>query len=508
MPKTDAGPRPASGSRSRGRRAICLFLLAGLSYSDAAVLKGVVLDNRTGRPLARAKVAIEGVRKTGSGVNLQLFTDRSGEFAVSALPAGAYLVSASRRGYAAVRFGQRSWKAPGTPVVLDRDGDFYAQLRLRRLGVVTGEVLDDNGASLPNCPVYAYRAGPKLKMVAGGETDDRGVFRLPFLEPGRYYIRTGPRQFEDGQGALPTYYGQTTQSYQARALELGLDQEISGVVIEPIPGALSSLTVQVTNAAARVTLYADTGKHEAQLPAGGEHTFTELAPGMYDLIAESTDSAEPLAAHRRISIGRPGERTALELAAAPRLVVRCEERYGKALDPRSLNIFVRRKEPPQDTSQRISCGVPSVLPPGRWEFAAVPPPEMYVYSVSARQRTENAYEVQLSTGTYVVAVTFSSKPAHLSGKVKMADGAPAIGAPVYLTPLDGETRSRLGGVPSVRSDQNGEFRFPNVPPGRYELVSSFQVQDSGEDGWSPGRGIGVTLEEGSEKSCDLTLTEL
>jgi hypothetical protein len=89
--------------------------------------------------------------------------------------------------------------------------------------------------------------------------------------------------------------------------------------------------------------------------------------------------------------------------------------------------------------------------------------------------------------------------------VWIEEGQPAAGAPVYICPLDPEVRSRLGGVRSTRSDQNGEFRFSGLAPGKYEVLSSFAMEEAESAAWPPGEGQPVELEAGAEASVSVRL---
>jgi hypothetical protein len=64
-----------------------------------------------------------------------------------------------------------------------------------------------------------YEATRPSKMAARGKTDDRGVYRVGGLKPGRYYVRTRSRMMDEGSGAMPTFFKDVTPVEQARAVE-------------------------------------------------------------------------------------------------------------------------------------------------------------------------------------------------------------------------------------------------------------------------------------------------
>ena len=54
----------------------------------------------------------------------------------------------------------------------------------------------------------------------------------------------------------------------------------------------------------------------------------------------------------------------------------------------------------------------------------------------------------------------------------------------------------------------GEYSFAGLPPGQYEILSSYQIRNPEMEGWTPGLGASITLEEGQEETLDLSLSEL
>jgi len=478
-------------------------LLALASAAAGATLAGTVVDNLGGRPLARAGVRVEPAGAAGQESTHSVTADAGGQFQFTDLPPGVYLLRAQRSGYAPARYGQKRWNAPGTPIVLEAETQFAAEIRLRKLGVITGQILDENRAGLPGHRVTAYRAGPRLQWVAGGEADDRGVYRIAGLEPGRYYVRTEGRELEADYSLLPTFYGRVTRAAQAQTVDIDLEQELSGIDIEPLPGRLSALTGRVQSTRpATVTLFTDMGAWSSQVVPGGTFRFDSLAPGRYDLIAEAAGGPEPLAGYQQVSVSRPVEDITVFLAPAPWLQVRCDG--GDA----SVSLLLRRREPSEEGLRRLLCGERAVLAPGIWEFGVVPGSHLYVASIANATPTGTAYEFDLLRHPGLeLAVTLRERPATLHGKVTTEGGRPAVGAPVTLYPLDLELRSRLGGLRSTRSGPEGEYRFLGLAPGKYEVLSSFLIEDAAEGAWTSGRGRGVSLDEGSEQTLDLVLVD-
>jgi len=478
----------------------CAVVLAG------AEIEGVVLENLSGRPLARTRISLEIIQGGGASQHASLLSDSQGRFVFRSLAAGAYLLSARRAGYLTARYGQRRWDGAGAPIVLDGDAHYFAEIRLQRLGVIAGHVLDENQVGLPGYAVYALQGAERpLRVAATAITDDRGAFRLVGLEPGAYYVRTGPKQLEDGRGLLPTFYGQTTAVAQARLVAAELDRETGGIDIEPLPGRLARLAGRVVGGLASVTLFSEMGQRELQVGLDGRFQFEELAPGPYQLLAVS--SHRPLrAAWQRVNLGEAGAEVTLELARLPELRVRCEAKDGQPVEPSRITVFLRRNEPPGSEPIRLEGGQSAALIPGEYEAVALATPEYYIAGVRVPQRGSAPARLQALPGDSIeLTVVVGSRPAGISGTILDAEDHPVAGATVFLRPADPYLDVLLEGGRSVRSDQHGRYRFDGLPPGRYRLLASFEIARPRERDWDlPGVGW-LTLEEGRRATLDLKL---
>src|SRR5689334_19113612 len=153
-----------------------VLLLAAVSL-HAAVIRGVVVEHSTGKALARTNIVIAPLPGT-PGNPRGLRSNTYGNFEISGLPAGAYLVSASRRGFPQVQYGQKNWRAAGMPVVLAEDQAAFLNIRMPRYGAITGIAVDENDVGLPDHEVVAYRYAKPPRLAARAQADDRGVFRI------------------------------------------------------------------------------------------------------------------------------------------------------------------------------------------------------------------------------------------------------------------------------------------------------------------------------------------
>ncbi|MGB9604930.1 MAG: carboxypeptidase regulatory-like domain-containing protein, partial [Bryobacteraceae bacterium] len=452
------------------------------------------------------QVTLERVLGGGGAESRSALSDSRGRFSFTGLAAGAYLLSAQRAGYLRARYGQRRWDGAGSPVVLSAEAQFFAEIRLHRPGVITGQILDENGLGMAGQAVYAYRAGERpLKIAAAAVSDDRGVYRLTGLQPGNYYVRTGPRQLEDGRGLLPTFFGQTPSVAAARVVEAGLDRETSGVDIEPLPGRLARLAGRVTAGPATVALFSETGKREYQAGPDGGFVFDELAPGPYQLLAVTTH--RPLrAAWERLMVGEGGAEVTLELAPLASLRVECEGKSGLRVEAERTMVFLLRQEPPEDNPLHVRGGQTISLLPGVYRVAVSAPLDYYVAYVRWPRTSVGPAVFEAPPGAVLeLAVVLDKRPAAITGRVVDVDGKPVAGAPVFLLALDPEQQRLMEGTRSARSDHRGEYRFHGLAPGRYRLLSSFEIERPSESDWAVAETSTVSVEEGQTARLDLKL---
>jgi len=489
-----------------------LFLLAGGAL-QAAIIKGSVVENQTGKALARTLVSIQPV--PGSpGPTATARTNTYGMFEFLDLPGGAYLIHASRRGFMTVQYGQKNWRAAGQPVVLEQDQSTFLSIRLPRFSSISGAIVDENDVGLPEHEVVAMNNARPPRVMAKAQADDRGIFRLAGLDPGTYLVRTLARTYEDG-GYLPTFYRETARVDEAGTVETLLDRETTDIRVRPFPGKLFTISGTVmTNpqgSVATVTLVSDVGRET--ITTGGPFQFPSKPPGPYEILVEQpADRRGPMGAYVSLALER--DMTGMRVNVLPMAGVGFDfqsSQGGRLPDIGGIKVQYRRVdlagEGPTETL-RLTNGAASLLQ-GRWQLMLAPSAAWVATDFRGPRgerpegsRADGWNEITVERNCSL-RIVVSDKPGGVHGTVTMGAHEPAGGVPVFLEAYDEVTHKRVVDLRSTRTDMRGQYNFAGLAPGTYRLVSTFEYQSPTTpdiDTMSPRVFV---VEEGRDQQQDL-----
>jgi hypothetical protein len=487
----------------------CLAATTAAVSLHAAVIRGVVVENLTSRPLARALVSLQPIGSTPGGLK-SVRADAHGTFAFDSLAIGAYIVKASRKSFMPAEYGQKRWNSAGLPVVLeDEDARVYLDIRLLRYSAISGTVVDENDEGLPAHEVLAYRNSKAPELMAHATSDERGVYRLYGLEPGTYVVRTAGEQSNDGS-YLPTFSKETDKLEQARTVDLFPDQEANDVDVRPLPGRLYSLSAAVSPLSpdTSITLVSQMGRRTIQAPS---YRFAALPPGDYELFAQSPADPAPgegfVGAYQRISLGADASVSLLFRAPSGVAVV------GAPANT-SGEIRIRRADlagTGPTTVMPLQNGA-ATIPIGRWEVMLLPPLGTYVSGLSGpifaagRWRPDGWQEIASppSVGIGGVRFTVSAGPSAIHGIVKSSDD-PVSGVPVYLEAYNATASKRVADLRTAISDMHGQYRFDDLAPGTYRILGTFEYLSPNMETMSASGAQLVTVDAHSALSSDLDL---
>ncbi len=476
------------------------------------------MEHVSGRPLARTMVQLQPVAKAGSvPQTFSLRSQSGGQFTFEHVPNGLYLIVATRANYFPAAYGQRRPNGHGTPIEVTEDSTIFAELHMRHKGAVTGRVLDENGVGLTDAPVLAYRARLPVRLAGSAISDDRGIYRIHGLEPGKYWIRSGAFALEDGTGLLPTFGPESLELREARIHVVTLDADTPDADVRPEQGRLfrvtGSLQCPTDGTPVTVTLSSETMRRSVQSACGGGFTFEGVAPAVCEVFAIKQGGAESgfidLPVYRdevaNMVLVPPG-RVSLE-------VVR-PGASGSADIP--VTVTARRTDLYSADKEIVLSLSDSklTLAPGHWEMSATAGPGQYVESIVngfgqyRRSRTEQPsdwFDVYIDAGRPArIRITVSDKAAQITGSV-VGDGKGVPGAPVFLWPVGDQARKSLRGWKQMLTDADGNFKFDSLPPGDYRLLSTFDITELDEDVLDEAQAPTVKVDASQKSTLELAV---
>jgi hypothetical protein len=493
--------------------------IAAIAPLHAAVIRGTVVEKRSGYGLSRATVTIEPINAPGQAPRAA-HAGETGVFEFDGLSAGSYLIRATARGFLPMEYGQQRWNSAGRVVMIENDTTLALYLPLARFSGIVGVVRDSNEVGIPDQEVAAYTNTQPPQYVTRVKSDDRGVFRIGGLDPGSYLVRTAGGVDED-RGYLPTFARQTLRVEEARPVEAYLDEDTSDGDVRPVIGRLFDLSGSVSLPSqppyqVTVTLASDMGRVVSQGPV---FHFPALAPGRYEIYAEakalSTRGANAFAAKAMGGYAEITMERDLMNYALPMNDVRDSqfvlEGAGSEVSAKGL---LRRRDlagvgPTVSVTLKGVAGVP--IFPGRWEFQAAAPDGYYVSRFQGGARNNNANarpegwnELLVNFGYSRFTIGLSSGAASLRGMVKSGN-APAAFAPVFLEEWDPITRQRIVELRSARTDARGNYSFTGLAPGDYRVLATYDYASPDSRAFDVSAPQSVRVEVNTSPQVDLEL---
>jgi len=468
-----------------------VFILTTFALSGyAGIVQGVVVENTSGRPVARTIVRLDRVSEFTGAKNESLVTRAalSGHFEFPPVSPGAYILTAEREGFFPAAFGQKLPMGRAKPFQVSADSDTFAELRLRHMGAVSGRVLDENGVGTARITVFAYRARLPLRSAGSAVSDDRGVFRISGLEPGKYWVRSGAYTLDDGTGWLPTFASQGRETRDARTYQTTVDSETTDGDVRPEPGVLFRLAGVIacdTDGPVDVILSSETGRRRTQTACKGAYKFDGLAPGVYEVFATLQDGTA--AGFTDLLLDHNTEGVNVPVLQLPIVDFEVRRAGSNSIVNIPVRVTGRRQDLSETDADREIGNTRASLAPGHWELKAQVPSGQYVVSmVNERSAPRRPWTIERASDRFEVfieprlpqriRITVSDEAGQIAGSV-MTDSKPVPGAPVFLWPVSESARRSLAGSLQARSDTEGRFRFDSLPPGDYRILSTFDANE-------------------------------
>ena len=189
LPLSGVAARQQTGGAQQG-------LAQAVVFEGTAAISGVVTDATTGQPITGVMVYLGYQGRGAVGRLSRQISDERGRFVFSDLPAGnLFFINASKPGYVDGHYGVGAGGQLGGLITVT-DGQWFSDARIvmSRLAAINGMITDERGE--PAVGVFVrvlsriqVAGNPRLASGQTARTDDRGVYRLPDLIPGRYVVQ-------------------------------------------------------------------------------------------------------------------------------------------------------------------------------------------------------------------------------------------------------------------------------------------------------------------------------
>ncbi|MEK6299518.1 MAG: carboxypeptidase-like regulatory domain-containing protein [Acidobacteriota bacterium] len=194
----------------------------------------------SGQPMSGATVILVSRNAQRSEISARSATDNLGHFRIEGVTPGSYFIDAFVPAFVASGSNLSPQERGKAVIVGEGEAVTGVEIALVRGGVITGRVVDSSRQPLINMSVNLTRLDPSGRPIANliavsdeymYKTDDRGVYRIFGLVPGRYKVSVG---VPSGGGAIRykggyyplTFHPDVTDESKARIIELDEAREV------------------------------------------------------------------------------------------------------------------------------------------------------------------------------------------------------------------------------------------------------------------------------------------
>src|SRR5579872_47015 len=487
----------------------------------ACAIHGRVVRQTTGTPLNGASLELIAFKKYsaghGSPSDVQggqgIYAARSledGSFCFRAVAPGSYFLTAKKPGFLAFHYGAKNYLQSGSIVVPPQGGvgeDLHLALRLP--GSIEGTVTDAEGDPIQDVNVVAIRQawlnGRRVLVPMSETTDERGRYRIPLLEPAKYFVYAAPRHREaearNRGPSLPspvhsmlrnvrTYYPNASSVDTSIGLALAEGEAVQGADIRVIQartfhvkgrtvgGDLQSggkVKLALSGEESNPLGYAD-----ADLSADGSFDVPEVSPGKYTLTVFSFSGVGTT----QVEVSSSDVSVTVPVVGSSKLhgEIRIDgerdnsktQGPGATVELIGLDTLQGLTSPAKiDSAGRFLI---DPVRPGRYFVVVTPTTGLYVKFLTAGDMELADGELDLTNGLPVtLTIVLKQGGAGVVGSIDSGshDGGEAQPLQILLVPSPHRSTSR---VYADVADSSGHFSISQVPPGKYRALAVEPLQ--------------------------------
>jgi hypothetical protein len=510
--------------------------------NNTGSIKGTVVDSVTHQPVREAWVSLSGDPGPSHATSAA-----AGTFEMDTLQPGRYLLEVEHKEYPqgvsrniTIKAGEQE-----APIIVE----------LVPFAAVSGRVLDEDSDPLPACSVHLQSARPPyqeviakqdFREVLGSSVD--GEYRLERVPAGKYILRAQcqapvfePRPLSAGPNPLPTsayspqFYPGASTAESAEAIELRPGQERSGIDFQMKPSHVTHIHVRLSGAnwrgrkdlawqllpAAQRAPALDGALHYDWLSVwhdiqttNGEFEIPKVFPGSYRLLVTSnmrfTEGGAMIGGARQVDVGDAPIEVEVELRPAVNLNGTIEIVGGggggpNRVTPGQVGVqlvveypnFFRGAGNGAEATNDGSFTIKSAFPgPARIKISAFQRCGVHCAKDAAFLKSAWLGGAELTDGLLDLSsgargdlrIVVSTDFAAIQGT------APALA--VVTASVEDSSGFSMNEL-NASADQNGQFKFEDLVPGKYRLGLLGQFASGVSSGQE------VTLQEGQTLVVEL-----
>lgn len=440
---TDAGAAPAAVP----------VVPTGATRSSASAGRSPVGGSIRGRTVRADGTSVANVEVVASGAT-RTRSDANGQFAVEALPAGTYCLTA---------IADRCAGVPSGAIVL-RGGDTIdgVDLVVERACFVLGRVTTGDAplaearvsgrlrdaSVFPDLPPGAFADSEALLVVTGAD----GAFRLGPFPPGRIELRV------EHDDCLPFARGYASD---AGGLEIALPRAryVAGTVLAPDgtqPAVIECVQLRVPNGNRPGTSVMHQVVPAPADSAAGRFRLAlpPVLPGDVCVVAVVRNFAPAVSEPLRLQPGQQPSPLVLRAQAGCHLRGRAHDGQGA---PIRAEITVREEGSSHEAARLVADAE------GRFDCVLLPGPHLVDARLPGCMPRQE--QVEIRAGEDATLDLAFERGGALTGRVSLASGAVVPALEVQVSPSD-----QPDAPPLVTPVGEGSFAFDYLPPGEYRVA--------------------------------------
>jgi hypothetical protein len=475
-------------------------------------------------------------------------TDADGNYRITDLPAGNYQVMPVAPAF--VLPDNNSVGRQGKAVIL-AEGEFVDDINFSMVhgSVITGRVSQADGRAVVEERVNVslveevVRQGQAQQIIPNAQTDDRGIYRVFGLSPGRYRVFVGQSPDSASGNIGPgrpiyerVYYPDVANSNEARVIELGEGAEAANIDItvgESRKGFAASGVVMDTDtnqppASLRLGLQKIVGDRPTGFASTsvvsdrlGAFRFENLTPGKYSVISmPQPNSDQRIDSITFVVVDQDVSGLALKVSRGASVAgtIFIEGTHDKTLQNKiaqlRLQAYVRGESPGIAFTQASPIG-----PDGSFRVGGLQPGTAF-FQLSAQDRTlltgfvvshverdgavlQRGLEIKSGEQILGVKVVVVYGTGIVRGIVKVENGPLPTGARFMIRLIRPDAPSKMVGR-SQGADARGRFVIEGVPGGSYDLLVNVYIPESRVR--LPSTKQSVTVDEGAVVEVEPVIT--